>query len=184
VSTPTQEDPPEPGEPPGGEPPPEPDPTPEQKGQRTVTLLTRAAIVVGAIVVVVMVLKLYPNELPVKANPGFIDNVFASRVVVAATRAVIVFAAIYVVLSMAILGWRGHWITTFVGVQTGKIEQSVSELDAEVERLSDALKDAKDTMRTLENDLGDTTEELERVARERDELRAALGEGDNDVVNG
>lgn len=166
MSTQTQEDPPEQEEPPGE---PDPGPPPEDKRKRAMMLVARAAIVIGAIVVVVMALHLYPNELAVKKEPGVLDNVFASRIVVAAIRAVILFAAIYVVLSMVILGWRGHWITTFLGVQTGKVEQSVTGLNAEVERLTDALKDAKDTIRTLENDLRDTTEELERVVSDVDD---------------
>jgi hypothetical protein len=80
----------------------------------------------GAILVVPTLLVLFAAAVyaigdaafaptPVPKQPGFIDTVLGSRAVVAAIRLAIIFAGIFVVVSVVALIARGQWLTR-VGV--------------------------------------------------------------------
>lgn len=100
-------------------------------------------------------------DSPEPADPGYVDSVLASGAVVAGIRIAIIFAAIYVVVSVVALIARRQWLT-----KVGPIEASeqVTEALRENQALRDQLESAGDTIRDLEDELRDTNELLGIVA--------------------
>lgn len=79
---------------------------------------------------------------PPPERPGFIDAVIASRAVIAAIRISLVFAALFVVLSVTALIAQRRWLT-----RVGPVE--VSGLDAENQRLKEEMAIAEQTIEKL-----------------------------------
>jgi uncharacterized protein YlxW (UPF0749 family) len=83
------------------------------------------------------------------AQPGFIDNVLASRAVVVSIRIATIFAAMFVVLSVLALIARRQWLT-----RVGPVEvEKVSDLDAEIQQLEEELAEANRTIEDLERNV-------------------------------
>jgi hypothetical protein len=140
----------------------------EPTGTRLLRLGTRLIVVAGIAALALMLFKLAPEQIPLKRDPGFIDIIFASRTVVAAVRALILFASIYAALSLIALIWSNRWITSFAGVQTSKVERSVSGLDQERDRLARELEESKGTIHTLEDDLAQALETINQLSMDLD----------------
>jgi len=87
---------------------------------------------------------------PTSKEPDFIDTILASRAVVAAIRITLIFAAIFVVLSVAALTTQRRWL-----VRVGPLEVSdrVSNLDAESRRLEKEIEEANRAIDELEQRL-------------------------------
>lgn len=87
---------------------------------------------------------------PVSKSPDFIDTILASRAVVAAIRITLIFAAIFVVLSVAALTTQGRWL-----VRVGPLEVSnrVSHLSTENRRLEKEIEEANRAIEELEKPL-------------------------------
>jgi hypothetical protein len=73
---------------------------------------------------------------PTPDDPGFVDTVLGSRAVVAATRLAVIFAGVFVVLSVVALIARGQWLTKVGPVQ---VSERVATVDAERQRLGGEL---------------------------------------------
>ena len=84
---------------------------------------------------------------PAPKQPDFIDTILASQAVVAAIRLAIVFAAMFVVLSVAGLTAQRRWL-----VRVGPVEASdrTSDLDADNQQLKEQLANAYQTIEDLE----------------------------------
>lgn len=91
-------------------------------------------------------------------DPNFLEQIIASKTVLAAIRIALIFAAAYVVISVVVLMSRRQWINKigWVEVSEGTISAN-EELAAENESLYDALTD---------------------LSAENDELRKRLDEAD------
>lgn len=87
---------------------------------------------------------------PVPEHPGFVDAVLASRAVMAAIRVAIVFAGVYVVVSVIALITRGQWLTRVGPVE---VSERVVDADTEILRLERELRQDKETMDRLRQDL-------------------------------
>jgi hypothetical protein len=87
---------------------------------------------------------------PTAKEPDFIDTILASKAVVAAIRITLIFAAFFVVLSVAALTVQRRWL-----VRVGPLEVSdrVSALDAENRRLEKEVEAAKRAIDALEQRL-------------------------------
>jgi hypothetical protein len=85
---------------------------------------------------------------PAPRQPDFIDTLFASRAVVAAIRISIVFATLFVALSVIALITQRRWLT-----RVGPVEVSgeVSGWRAEIQRLEQKLATADQIIENLEN---------------------------------
>lgn len=82
---------------------------------------------------------------PIPEHPGFVDAVLASRAVMAAIRLAIIFAGVYVVVSVVALVGQGRWLTRVGPVE---VSERIETADAERQRLKaqgaqDALMVAK-----------------------------------------
>ena len=87
---------------------------------------------------------------PVSRTPDFIDTILASRAVVAAIRITLIFAAVFVVLSVAALATQRRWL-----VRVGPLEVSdrVSHLSTENRRLEKEIEEANRAIEELEQPL-------------------------------
>lgn len=81
--------------------------------------------------------RIYPTHLHEKTNPGFIDNIFGSDLVVFASRLVLLsaggvlaVAAVFIVISFWKRGKAGHWMSRFGPFET----QAVENLEGVVEQ--------------------------------------------------
>jgi len=100
---------------------------------------------------------------PVSKQPGFIDTVLGSRAVVAAIRLAIIFAGIFVVVSVVALIARGQWLTRVGPVQ---VSEQVSDLDAENQRLQESLENARETIDNLKRDLAESNILLDQMMQD------------------
>lgn len=115
-----------------------------------------------------VVIGVYPEKLPIKANPSFADTVFDSRTVIAAARIALLFAAGYVIFSVIGLIARRQWLTR---VGPFEASQAVERLDREAELLRAELDDARQTIDYLEDQLLDSDQALQAY---QDILKAQL----------
>jgi hypothetical protein len=86
---------------------------------------------------VLVLYRIYPPHVHEKSNPGFIDNifgsdlvVFASRVVLLSAGGVLAVAAVFIVISFWKRGKAGHWMSRFGPFET----QAVENLEGVVEQ--------------------------------------------------
>lgn len=83
---------------------------------------------------------------PAPSQPDFIDTILASRAVVVAIRVAVVFAAIFIALSVVALIARRQWLT-----RVGPVEvEEMSSLDAENRHLEERLEAVQDAVDLLE----------------------------------
>jgi len=110
--------------------------------------------------------QLAPDEIREKSDPGFLDNIFANDVVIAAARLVALFAAIvalaggvYIVGSMVVRMGRGEWLR-----KAGPFESQV--IEAKLEEATDFFDDWLEALQT--------NEDLEERLQERDDAIQGL----------
>jgi uncharacterized protein YlxW (UPF0749 family) len=99
---------------------------------------------------------------PAPAQRDFIDTVLASRAVVVAIRVAIVFAALFVVLSVVALIARRQWLTRVGPV--GVSERVFSARDSR-QQLIDSVQDAQKRIETLKRELAKTDRVLDDEQR-------------------
>lgn len=100
---------------------------------------------------------------PVPKQPGFIDTVLGSRAVVAAIRLAIIFAGVFIVLSVVALIAKGQWLVRVGPVQ---VSEQVSDLDSENQRLKESLENARETIDNLKGDLAESNILLDQITRD------------------
>jgi hypothetical protein len=73
--------------------------------------------------------RIYPTHLHEKTNPGFIDNVFGTNLVIFAARVILLsaggvlaVAAVFIVISFWKRGKAGHWMSKFGPLETQAVE--------------------------------------------------------------
>jgi hypothetical protein len=99
--------------------------------------------------------------MPAPMQPDFIDTVLASRAVVVAIRIAIVFAALFLVLSVAALIVRRQWLTRVGPVEVEKVEV----LDAKSEDFGERLRRADQAIKVLEEKVAYARQLIDREAR-------------------
>ena len=87
---------------------------------------------------------------PAPSQPDFIDAFLASRAVVVAVRIAIIFAAVFVALSVIALIVRRQWLTRVGPVE---VSSEVSNLDAEIRLLDEEIKEANRVIEGLRQQL-------------------------------
>ncbi len=110
--------------------------------------------------IVFAVIGIYPHKLPTENNPSFVDEIFASRVVILATRIAVMFAATYVAASVVGLIASRRWLS-----QLGPFKASdpIARLDSNAEIVQNELQDALGTIENLEQRLVDSDESLAKA---------------------
>lgn len=135
--------------------------------------------IVGA--VVWLILGLAPDTVPEKADPGFIDNIFASPIVVAAARIVLLsaaivllFAGLYIVVSVLVRMQRGQWLR-----RAGPFESEIAEIEASLDQADTVYQwwlEALNENEELEGRLEQRDTMIHDLLEERDRLIEELGE--------
>ncbi len=137
---------------------------PEQQTTDETTVLERAGQVFAVVILVLLaagivfaVIGIYPHRIPAEKNPNFVDNIFASRVVILAARITLLFAAAYVAVSVVGLIANRRWIS-----QLGPFKASdpIARLGHSAEALESDLQDAVETIQKLEQRLVESDESL------------------------
>jgi ABC-type protease/lipase transport system fused ATPase/permease subunit len=105
---------------------------------------------------------------PAPEHPGFVDAVLASRSVVAAIRLAIIFAGVFVVISVVALIARRQWLTKIGPVE---VSERVADADTEVLRLERELEPARETIGRLRQELS-ALRDLVAVLRDRGRERS------------
>jgi hypothetical protein len=98
---------------------------------------------------------------PAPRQPDFIDTVLASRAVVVSIRIAIIFAALFLVLSVSALISRRQWLS-----RVGPVEvEEVGDLQAENGGLEEWLADANDAIEVLEKTVAYTQQLIDQEER-------------------
>jgi hypothetical protein len=98
---------------------------------------------------------------PASRQPDFIDTILASRAVVVAIRIMVIFAVVFVVLSVVALIARRQWLT-----RVGPVEvEGVGELDAESGGLDERLTDTHQAIEALEERVAYTQQLIDREGK-------------------
>ena len=105
------------------------------------------ALVVGAVFVVIGIV---PHKVHEPKNPSFVDNIFASSVVLVFVRIALLFAAGYVVISVVGLILGRRWIAE---MGPFKASEPIARLERGAEALQQDLADALETVEGLESQL-------------------------------
>jgi hypothetical protein len=86
--------------------------------------------------IVFAIVGIYPHRLPTERNPNFVDEIFASRVVILAARIALMFAATYVAVSVVGLIANRRWLS-----QLGPFKASdpIARLDSNAEIVQNEL---------------------------------------------
>jgi hypothetical protein len=115
---------------------------------------------------------LWPDRIPTPKNPNYVDNIFASRLVVFMARVGLVFAwlvlamaACFIALSVTVRIKRGEWLS-----RAGPFEAQVQP----VEDLSEALHAADDTNLELARNLSNRSAQLSSYSARLREARAEV----------
>jgi hypothetical protein len=146
-------------------------------GARLLLLFATAAVAASTLI------GLFPARVPQKTDPGYVDVIFESRLVVLAARLVVVAAAFvlllgaaYVTASMIVRISRGQWLRRagpFEAELSGA-ERSlthVSSLLEELARASRRNEDLERRLRVRDDDLNAKAKEVEELAAEVADLR-------------
>lgn len=125
-------------------------------------------LVVGTVLVIV---ALFSGEVPTKRDPGFIDTIFASAIVVGAARIALLFACGYVVISVIALIAGRRWLRQVGPIAADEVSKSVTDVVEERDLLAADLADARDTIEVLTGQLEHASDELEQAYSHIDMLR-------------
>jgi phosphotransferase system glucose/maltose/N-acetylglucosamine-specific IIC component len=100
--------------------------------------------------IVFAVVGIYPHKIPTTKNPSFVDDIFASRVVILAVRITLLFASAYIAVSVVGLIASRRWIAELgpfkASEPIARLDESAAAMEAD---LGDALKTIEDLERRL-----------------------------------
>lgn len=137
-------------------------------------LLAIGAVVVGIWAIV----DAFPSSAPKKANPGWLDVIFENRFAIWFGRLTLfaavlasLFLALYVVASIVMRMNKGHWLRS-----GGPFHADLTEAEQRVADLQPLLTAAWQANEELAERLQESTDELDRLYRERDALYDQLAE--------
>jgi hypothetical protein len=146
------------------------DPTQEPGSGRTLGLFSLVLLLAGMGMVAY---RLYPDERSQAVNPNFIDNIFASNLVIFIARAMLLLGAgvlaagmFFVVLSIWKRADAGHYLTRFGPFETEAIEDIRGQIETWPASWAEQHQEAVELNNRLE-------ESDALIAKLRDELREA-----------
>jgi cytoskeletal protein RodZ len=146
----------------------------------SVAMAAAIAVLVGLAGLVALVMyRIYPDGVPSKKDPGFIDNIFDNNLVVFAARLVLfsaglvlAFAAVYIVVS--IINWFGmrQWLTRAGPFEVS--QQAVATLQEDANFWRDTAVDANAEVQALSQRLGESDATVEQLYERLMEQEAEL----------
>jgi hypothetical protein len=140
-------------------------------------VLAALAIAVCAAGIALLFKGLYPVDLPLAANPDFVDNVFANRGVIWAARlllvsaaAVLAFGGVFIVVSTGIRMKKGEWLRRAGPFEIS--ETAVGEIEGQVDFWRTAALASEEEVVELTEQVDESDELIEglheMLARERE----------------
>lgn len=132
------------------------------------------------VALVYAIYKAFPQHIDQKTNAGWVDLivsnqyvVFAVRIVILSLALVLLFAGVYITISILMRIYRREWLH-----KAGPFEAEISDDDLrEVqEKYDQALSGAWEQNEDLSKRLAETIQELEAAGEERERLRTELEE--------
>jgi hypothetical protein len=102
---------------------------------------------------------------PIPEHPGFVDTVLGSRAVVAAIRLAVIFAGVYLVVSVVALIARGQWLTKVGPVE---VSEPVSDVKAESQRLQEELVQAREWIGKLRQQIAEYRDLIDWKSRHKE----------------
>jgi Na+-transporting methylmalonyl-CoA/oxaloacetate decarboxylase gamma subunit len=136
-----------------------------------------------ALAVGLLLLVLPPTYVPPK-DAGWLDGIFSNRLVMAATRivllsvgVVLLFAAAFIVTSIVTRMHRGEWIRRFGPFEVSEASQELQTTREEIDRLNALIAAEDESSKQLSE--GDAL--IEELIRELDEKEAALQQAVEEV---
>jgi hypothetical protein len=136
----------------------------ERWGQRFGQLLTVPALLVLLAAGIYAIGDAVLAPAPAPDHPGFVDTVLGSRAVVAAIRLAVIFAGVFVVISVVALTARGQWLTRVGPVQ---VSEPAATVDAEGQQLEKSLAQAQERIDILGQKIADSRDLLNRMSQNR-----------------
>jgi hypothetical protein len=101
-------------------------------------------------------IEVLPSHVTSLTNPSWLDDIFASRIVLALVRVGLVAGAVYVFVSVVALITEGRWLAELGPAKASKAKQPVGALAAK----AGAYGDERDTRANLEQVLVQSDDEL------------------------
>ncbi len=133
---------------------------PQDSGANRAQQVLGIVVVVGAAALLVFgIAEAFPHHVRNSANPNFVDNIVANSVVIFAIRLAVLFAVVYVGVSVVGLIGGRRWLT-----QLGpfKASEPIAQLDSNANLLQDELQDAVGTIEDLSQRLAESDQSLEK----------------------
>jgi ABC-type protease/lipase transport system fused ATPase/permease subunit len=132
----------------------------ERWGQRLALLLGVPTLLVLFVAAIFAIGDAVLAPTPTPYQPGFVDTVLGSRAVVAAIRLAIIFAGVFVVVSVVALIARGQWL-----IKVGPVEVSerVSDIGNENRRLERLLEKSDETVGSVRHAAGEVDDLLDQM---------------------
>lgn len=135
------------------------------------------------VALVYAIYKAFPQHIDQKTNAGWVDLivsnqyvVFAIRIVVISLALVLLFAGVYITISILMRTWRREWLHKAGPFEAELAERAADDLGEIGDDYGQVLADAWKQNEDLSQRLSERIEELEAVSDERDRLRAELGQ--------
>jgi hypothetical protein len=116
---------------------------------------------------ILMFFQLQPHTLPTPSNPSFLDNIFASRTVIWATRMLLFVGAVYVAGSVVALIAQNKWLSDFGPFGTSEafetLEQKLKPFIDQAEKLTETNESLTKRLEAADLTLEELTEERDRI---------------------
>jgi hypothetical protein len=112
--------------------------------------------------------RIYPSDLHEKSNPGFLDNVFGSDLVIFASRLVLLsaglvlaFAGVYLIVSM--VSWMRHkqWLSEFGPFKVSR--EAIEQLQVMAQFWQEQATQQANEVQQLQQQLAETTSLLNSI---------------------
>jgi hypothetical protein len=152
----------------------------EEPSRSSAAMALGWTVVIGVLALSFLVLyRIYPEEVPSKESPGFLDNIFDNSLVVFAARLVLFSAALVLAFTAAytiasIVTWMRlrHWLTRAGPFEVSR--EAVETLTDQVTFWRETAIEADAEREALRQRLEETDELMEHLYEERLELEGQL----------
>jgi hypothetical protein len=122
-------------------------------------LLSILALGLGAL----LFIEVLPSHVTIPTNPSWLDDIFASRIVLALVRVGLAAGAVYVFVSIVALISEGRWLSELGPVKASKAKEPVGAIDSRAGTYKGERQGGQDTIADLEWDLAQSDDELAKA---------------------
>jgi hypothetical protein len=109
---------------------------------------------------VFLFIEVLPSHVTSPTNPSWLDDIFASRIVLALVRVGLAAAAVYVFVSVVALITEGRWLSELGPVKASKAKEPVGALDSRTGAYKGRRQGEQATIANLKQHLAQSDDEL------------------------